>query len=57
MEALVGHVEAFGLYSDQDVTSQRTGIISRRVMYDMDCGWAMAGMCSDFDEYIECTFI
>lgn len=57
MEALVGHVEAFGLYSDQDVTSQRTGIIFRRVMYDMDCGWAMAGMCSDFDEYFECTFI
>lgn len=30
MEALVGHVEVFGLYSDQDETSQRTSMIFRR---------------------------
>lgn len=27
MEALVGHVEAFGFCSDEDVTSRRNGMI------------------------------
>lgn len=57
MAALVGHVEANGLYSDQSVTSQGRGMIFRRVMWSIDWRWASAGMCSYFDKYIKCTFI
>lgn len=56
-EACAGHVEAFGLDSDPDVTSERRRMIFRRVMCNIDCRWFTAGMCSYFDEYIKYTFI
>ena len=56
--ALVGHVEALGLYFDQNVASQRRGTVFRRVMSDINCRWARAGMCSILmNTYIKYTFI
>lgn len=45
-EACAGHVEAFELDSDPDVTSERRRMIFRRVMCNIDCRWFTAGMCS-----------